>query len=165
MMYLFTLALIGTATLILATGHALNALWSVAIMIIIVGLFWLIGQWRGLNWTASLGFALFVVAIVYGNLQGVSLLWLLPGILTALAAWDLSHFSQYLSSVEDVRKETNLRWHHFLRLGIIIGLGSFLGISALSFETELHFMWAILLGLLAIIGLSQAIHFLQREID
>jgi hypothetical protein len=134
-------------------------------MIIAVGLLWLIGQWRGLNWTASWGFALFVAAIIYGNLQGVSLLWLLPGILTTLAAWDLSHFSQYLTSVKDVREETDLRWHHFLRLGIIIGLGSFLGFSAISFETELHFMWAILLGLLAIIGLSQAVRFLRQESD
>lgn len=165
MMYLFTLALIGTATLILAVGHALNALWYVAIMIIAVGLLWLIGQRRGLNWTASLGFAFFVAAIIYGNLQGISLLWLLPGILITLAAWDLSHFSQYLGSVEDVRKETNLRWHHFLRLGIIIGLGSFLSISAISFETELYFVWAILLGLLAIIGLSQTVRFLRQESD
>jgi hypothetical protein len=165
MMYVFTLTLIGTATMILAAGHALNALWSVALMIVAVGLLWLIGQWRGLNWTASLGFTLFVLATIYGTLQGISLLWLLPGILTTLVAWDLSHFGQYLSSVEDVRKETNLRWHHFLRLGIIIGLGSFLSISAISFETELHLMWAILLGLMAIIGLSQAVRFLQRESD
>lgn len=165
MMSVFTLTLIGTATMILAAGHALNALWSVAFMIVAVGLLWLIGQWRGLNWTASLGFTLFVAAIIYGNLQGVSLLWLLPGILTTLAAWDLSHFSQYLSSAKDVREETDLRWHHFLRLGIIIGLGSFLSISAISFETELHFIWAIFLGLLVIIGLSQAVRFLRRESD
>jgi len=157
--------LVGLATLLLAVGYALNALWPIAIGVAIVGILWLVGEWRNLGWPASLGFVLFVFVTIYGVLQAVSLIWLLPGTLVTLTAWDLAHFNRYLRRSADVRDETTLKQRHLLRLGVALGFGLLLSVVALGFQTKLNFIWVILLGLFAMLGLGQVVRFLRRESD
>ena len=164
-MKITTLISIGFATLLLALGYALNAAWLEVFLLLLIGCLWLAGYGRGWTWPASLSFSLFTGLAAWGVYQGLATGWLLGGLVAALVAWDLDHFAQRLRQAGHVAGEAELKQAHLRRLLIVAGLGLLLGGLALSFQIELNFGWALLLGLLVILGLSWVISRSQREND
>ena len=148
---------IGLGTLGMAATFALAALWGWVVAIVIVGLFWLAEPRHGLRWVATLSLLFFTAAAVVGVLLKLSTFWLLSSLVMLLAAWDLSHFFRYLDDVADVRNEAELTRDHLKRLGIVAGLGWFLGATALAVRLTFDFGWALALGLVVVVSLSRAI--------
>lgn len=158
-------ASIGLSAGAFALGCVLGGLWFVALPVLILGVTWLIGQSRGWPWIAPLGLALSTVAAAAGLLLGLGAGWMLVGLVAALAAWDLHHFSHTLESVPRVEGERNLERRHLQRLLIAVGLGVLLAAVALGIDVTLSFGFVLLLGLVAVLGLSQAVAFLRSESD
>ena len=150
------------ATLALALGFALIPLWPGIIVIAILGSVWLVGQQRRVAWLHDVGFALFIVAAAVGVWWGAPAGWMLAGATAALAAWDLARFDRRLIQVELIASEDQLRRDHRQRLLAVAGLGLGFGALALSPPFELSIGWAILLGLLVVIGLSRLIQAARR---
>jgi hypothetical protein len=148
-----------------ALGSALGGLWFVALPILVLGVAWLAGQTRGWPWIASLGLVLSTVAAAAGLLVGLGAGWMLAGLVAALAAWDLHHFSHTLESVPRVEGARSLERRHLQRLLIAVGLGVLLAVVALGIRVTLGFGLVLLLGLVAVLGLSQAVAFLRTESD
>ena len=90
---------------------------------------------------------------------------MLLGIIAALAAWDMEDFHQRMECVERVNHKEGLERKYLQRLLIVEGSGALLAVAAVSFPVTFSFGSALLLGLLAVVGLSRAIGFLQRESD
>ena len=153
------------ATFALATGYALSRLPIGTLVIIAFGFFWLIGQQRGWGWTASLGLIGFMSAAAFGIVWGTPAAWMLFVSVATLIAWDLHMFSQRLQKAKHIAGEAGLIRSHLRRMLIVAGLGLVLGEIALGVQVEFSFSWALLLGLLASLGLSGAIGFLRRESD
>ncbi len=156
---------IGLSAGVFALASTLGGLWFLALPILVLGVMWLAGQRRGWPWIASLGLALSAVAAAGGLLLGLGVGAMLVGLVAALAAWDLHHFSRTLESVPRVEGARNLERRHLLRLLSALGLGALLSAVALGVDVSLSFGIVLLLGLVAILGLSQAVGYLRSESD
>lgn len=153
------------ATAALAAGYSLSGGWLEALLVGALGTFWLLGQRRGWGWVTSMALALLVGAASIGPWLGVGPGWMLVGIVAALSAWDLDHFTRRLRNVERVENAQNLERRHLQRLLIVDTLGLLLGAVALSIRAQFGFGTAFLLGLLAILALSRVIRAIRQESD
>lgn len=151
---------IGLAMLGLVTAFAMELRWGWVAAIMIVGLLWLAERWP-----PTLGLLFFTATAVAGVVLGLSALWLLFGLIAALAAWDLSAFARYLDDVTDVRNGAELIKSHLERLGTVAGPGWLLGAVALGVRFDFDFIWALALGLIVIVSLSRAIGRMGGESD
>jgi hypothetical protein len=160
-------ASIGLATSALALGYAVDGFWAPAVLVVGVGLLWWLGQARNWDWIAPIGLTLFVVMAAGGLWRGLAASWMLLGTVAALAAWDLNHFAMRLRSVEWnetlAKRRRELERRHLRRLLIVNGLGLLLAAVALGVKVRFSFGVAIVLGLVAVLGLSRAIGFMARE--
>jgi hypothetical protein len=153
------------AAAVLATGYGLNSLWGGVGVALVVGGFWLVGQWRRWGWVASVALVLWIGAAAVGLGMGVGGGWMLVGVVAALAAWDLDRFVWRMRAAGRVEDAGFLEQHHLQRLLTVSGAGLILGAVALSLRIRLGFAAAFLLAFLAVLGLSRVIGFLQREGD
>jgi hypothetical protein len=112
---------------------------------------------------APVGLAGFVAVAASGLWLGIGQGWMVIGVVTALTAWDLDHFSRRLQAADGVVGARSLEKRHLLRLAAVAGLGLLLAAAALGLRTRLGVGAAILLGLLAILGLSQVVRYLRHE--
>ena len=151
------------AVAILAAGHAASDLRVETLLVLAVGLAWLIGQRRGWGWVASAALAASVGAAANGLQLWGGDIWAPVGLIAALSAWDLDHLTQRLMNASQVGERHDLERRHLWRLLVVDGLGLLLTEVALHIRVRLDFGLALLLGLLSIVGLSQAIRFLRRE--
>jgi hypothetical protein len=149
----------------LAAGYSLDGLWVAAPAIVCLGILWLAGHWRGWKWTAPLGLAGCTLLAAGGLWFNLGKGWMLVGLVAALAAWDLDYFLQRLRSVAQVKGAPDLERHHLFRLLVVVSLGLLLPVLALQVQVRLSLGVLMLLGLVAVLGLSQALRFLGREID
>jgi hypothetical protein len=138
-------------------------LWTAAVGLLAV--LWLAGYWRGLAWVAPVGLVGFAVAAALGLLMGLAAGWMVFGLLAALCAWDLHRFGLRLQSVERVEAVADLERRHLQRLLAVAGLGLLAAFLALRIQVRLTFLMALLLGLLAVWGLSRTVAILRRESD
>jgi hypothetical protein len=152
------------AALALAAGYGPSR-WGAALVIAALGLLWLVGQRRRIEWLASPLLVILTGAAMLGMWWGAPKGLMLIGAVLALAAWDVDHFTQRLTSVEYGESVRTLERSHILRLLSVTVLGLALGAIALVSQVRLGLGLVFLLGLLAILGLSQAVRFLRRESD
>ena len=156
---------LGCATSALLAGYALGDLWIWTLPILGFGLLWLLGQRRGVKWIPSLGLLLFTGAAAIGLWMMLEPGLMLLGMIATLAAWDLENFLQRVEGAERVNHRNDLERKHLRRLLVVEGSGTLLAVAALSFDVNFGFGSALLLGLLAVIGLSRTIGFLRRASD
>lgn len=156
---------LGCATCALGAGYALGDFWIWTLPILGLAALWLLGQRRGLKWITSLELLLFVGLAAIGLWQKLAPSLMLLGIIAALAAWDIENFHQRVEGVEIVDHRDDLERKYLQRLLIIEGSGALLAVAAVSLTVTFSFGSALLLGLLAVVGLSRTIGFLRRESD
>jgi hypothetical protein len=126
---------------------------------------WLAGWARQLDWTATAGLVAYTGLAANGIWLGLGAGWMLLALVAALVAWDLAPFQRRMASTDGVRKQGAVERRHLVRLGLVVGLGSVLALLTLGIELRLTFLSALLLGLLAVIGLGRALSHLRRESD
>jgi len=159
-----TLAII-TAALSLAVGFVLAGIyWGLPVILMIAAL-WLTGERRGWHWAGNVGLLLFIILTIMGLMLKI---FAFSGMVTAGAAligWEISHFNQYLAGVNKVINEPAIERKHQQRILTVAGAGLITAAIAATIQVNFGFGMALLLGLVAIAGLSLAIGFLRRESD
>jgi hypothetical protein len=151
------------ATTSLALGYGSSGLWVWVLPVVVLGGIWLFGLRRHWDWISFVGFAFLTGGAAAGVLQNAGVGWMLFGMGTALAAWDLDGFVRRLQSTQQVEGRGDLERRHLLRLLAVELLGLLLAAAALGVALRLSFGVVLLLGVLAILGLSRVIGFLRRE--
>jgi hypothetical protein len=151
------------ATAALGVSYGLGGHWAGALVILSVGLIWLLAQWRGWDWMASGELVFTLGAAVFGLWLGLGTGWMLCAVVAAISAWDLDHFAQRLRSVGRVEGKQELERRHLRRLLVMDALGLLLAALATVLQFRLGFGAALLLGVLAVLGLSRLIGFLRRQ--
>jgi hypothetical protein len=136
-----------------------------AVLMVVVGLFWLSEPWHGFAWAPTTALLFFTGAGSVGLVLSLPAFWLVTCLVALLVAWDLNNFSDYLDDVEDIRHRGELTKRHFRRLGIVAGAGWLLGVLALGIKLTFGFLWALGSGLLVIVSLSRAISRIGRASD
>lgn len=155
----------GCATCALVAGYTMGGhrIWTLPILGFAV--LWYLGQRRGLKWVASVELLLFAGLAVIGIWQKLSFELMLLGMIAALATWDMESFLQRMQDVERVDQREHLEQKYLRRLLIIEVSGALLAFTAVSLTVTFSFGSALLLGLLAVVGLSRTIRFLRHESD
>lgn len=150
------------AALIMGFCYAQNGKIYPAIAFALLGAVWCEGILRPWNWLASLMLIIFAGGAVYGAWQGFTPVLMLVGICAALSAWDLDHMLQRFAKVKPAGVMNGLERHHMIRLAEVNGIGLILGGSVFLFKIHISFALALVLGLAAVIALSQIVLFLRR---
>jgi hypothetical protein len=158
-------ATVGLATAALVLGYSHIGAWVWMLPVVALGGLWLLGLWRRWGWVSSVGFVLYVAVAVMGMLLDSGSGWLLLGVGLALAAWDLDSFVRRLRQGQWIEDERDLERHHLLRLSAVGGVGLLLATAALGMTLDLGFGAVLLLGLLAVAGLSWVIGSMRRTND
>ena len=156
---------IGIATLLLALAYAIGGRWIGTATSVALGCLWLAGLWRGWTGMEALGLIGAVGIAAVGVWFALSTPVLLAGVVAALVAWDLDRFVRRTRSAGHVTEATALTRAHLQWLLVVAGLGLALGAVAAGIQVPLSFGWALLLGALAILGMSRVIRSLTRASD
>jgi len=157
-----TFASIIIATLIISVGYTLIGEWLPVLVVVGLGTIWVISEWQSWRGVASIELVAFIGIAGWGIWLEATAIWMLLGTAAALAAWDLSHFSQRTSLAELFDNQSMLQQAHLQRLFLVIGLGLLLGGVALGLQISLNLGGAGLLGLLMVTTLSVAVGLIRR---
>jgi hypothetical protein len=146
----------------LASAYWLGGYLPVSLIALGLAISGLLFLQRGWSWVVSLLLALNIGVAATGFYLELSPALLVSGALSALAGWDLEYFARRLKNAGRVIAQPSLVWAHLLRLLWVSLLG--LVLFGISYLIHLHFTFglAVLLALLAVLGLSQGIGFLRR---
>jgi len=156
------LASLGASAAALAVGFVES---GAAILVLPVGILaalGLVGEGRGSAWTPTLWF---LTQTGLCALIRPSPVWALSSIAGALAYWDLSAFDRRLAKVGRLEMPGLLLRRHLLFLAAGLALGAGLGFAALLVRIDSSFAGALLLGLVALAGLSQLLRRAQADAD
>ena len=153
----------GVAAIALTIGFLFSRVPAFAVLPAVLGLLWIAAaRWRW-EWVPSLMWIGCVGLAVLATFVGAHPIGPLIGALAALAAWDLDGLHRQLRSVTRIYGESRIVEQHIRRLAGIVGLSLALSLVALVARVRLDLGWAIVLGLLAALGLSRAVRFMRRE--
>jgi hypothetical protein len=153
------------ATLALGIGYAAAGFWILLpVFAFLVGL-WLSLRPRGWGWVHSIALLLYTCMAAFGILVKTPAVWMLLCLAAVLSAWDLEYFLRRVKSVEDDETKRLLAHQHLQRLAAVIGLGLVLAGAAMTIRTRFTLGVGMLVGLLAVLALSQVVGYLRRESD
>jgi len=115
-------------------------------------------------WGPPLTLAGFAGLAAVGLLLGVGAGWMLLAVIAALCAWDLEHFYGVLSHpayAASAARRRKAEKAHLGRLLAVLAVGLLLGALGLIAPARLTFLPALLLSLLALLGLSWILSFFR----
>jgi hypothetical protein len=154
---------IGFSTFLIVLSYAINQFWIASLFITLLGILWMVGYLKGWKWQASVMFTLFLGASAIGLWLNLSQWLIVLSMVGAISTWDLDHFTQRMRYAGLVSERPNLEKYHIRRLFVVIIFGLFLSLIALNLEVKLGFGTILLLGMIAVLGLSQVITFLKGK--
>jgi hypothetical protein len=158
-------ATVGLATAALLLGYIDVGAWTWLLLSVALGGLWLLGLWCRWGWVSAAGLALYAAVAAFGLWLGAGSGWLLLAVGLALAAWDLDGFVRSLRPKQWIGDLAGLERRHLLRLLAVEGVGLLLAATALGLTLDLGFGLVLLLGLLAVAGLSRALALIRRAGD
>jgi hypothetical protein len=164
------------AAAVAVIGFVLAGAWQLGLPAAGLGGLWIAARRKGWGGAASPLLLGFITLAALGVTLPGGAVWAPLCLVAALAAWDLDRFAGRLRAVgprpavvesgEAAPDETHdLVRRHLLRLGVVSALGltlSWVG-QAIHFKLDLTVM--LLLGFVAILGLSRVVRSLVRESD
>lgn len=144
---------IAILTLSLSISLAVVGAWATGVLSLCFGLAWLYLEWRKSHALAMLGFLLTIGAAAYASFLGVVTFPLVLAVIAALVAWESSRLAHRLRSFaepENAEAMVDLHQKRLFRAAIV---GFFLTMLANLVQIPLAFGWALVLVIIAIVGL------------
>jgi hypothetical protein len=152
---------IGSASL--AYGYLQADLTDPARWLALLGIVWLLAEWRRLYWFSSVALLLIIFAAGFGVWHDLPTIWMLLGALGGLLGWDLSDFARrlrYAAPTDDVK---GMERRHLERVAIVAVLGGGLALLSLVIHVRrLAFEVAVGLILLAAFGVTRLVMRLRK---
>ena len=153
--------IVGTGSL--AYGYSQMALTNPSRWFVVLGILWLVAQWRKYYWFSSLALFVIVIAAAFGVWVEFPTIWMLLGALGGLLGWDLSDFARRLSYASSADDVSGMEGRHLARVGIVAVLGFGLALLSLYIRiNRLAFEVAVGLVLLAALGLTRLVIGLRK---
>ena len=135
-----------------------------ALALLLAGLPLILPRREQRSWAAPLALAGFAGLAVGGLLLGLGAGWMLLAVVAALCAWDLEHLEESLSHPAYAGSGARRRAvenAHLGRLLAVAAVGLLLGSGGLLAQARITFLPALLLSLLALLGLTWVISFFR----
>lgn len=140
-------------------GLALLARWIVAF-----GVVWLVATWQRWRWFATAGLVFnFLAAAVGLWFLNFAPGWMFAGAIGGLLAWDLDYFRYRLRFVASDEERHSMESRHVVRLSAVALLGFVLASAAMAVKLQFNFQWAVLLAVVAILGVTQLIRWFRKR--
>jgi len=153
---------IAVAALCLAAAFVAVSGWG-SLAILGIGLLWLSVLRHGNSQVADWGLFAFVLAALWGGLQGLAWGWLLTAVVAGLAGWDLTHYLAHLQTAPERQGESELVRRHLLRLAGVGAGGWLLAGLTLAASIRINTIGAIVLAGVAVILLTRAVRALRSR--
>lgn len=150
------------AAIFLGTGFWLTGYLPLSLTmaaLTLIGLFFL---WKGWGWILSVLLVLYTGLSAAGFYLDVAPAWLVLGALAALIAWDQEHLALRMKNAGEIKDLAKLVKNHLARLGWVSLASLLLVWLTFLIQVEFTFGAAVLLAVLAVLGLSQGIGYLRR---
>lgn len=153
---------LGTGSL--AWGYMQVGLPQFARWIILFGAIWLFAVWQRWRWFAPVGLICHVVVAALGLwFLNFAPGWMFAGVLGALIAWDLTYFRYRQRFVATDEERHAMEGRHLVRLSALCLLGFLLASLAMAVKLQFNFQWALLLALVATLGLTQLVTWFRKR--
>lgn len=153
---------LGTGSL--AWGYLQVGLPVFARWIAAFGALWLIAVWRRWRWFSGLGLAFTFLAAAVGLwFLNFAPGWMFAGAIGGLIAWDLTYFRERLRFSGSDEEQDAMAGRHLVRVAVLALLGFLLASLAMAIKLQFSFQWALLLAVVAILGLTQLVTWFRRR--
>jgi len=136
---------------------------EIALACLLPAVAWALGTYRGARHVSGAVFTAYAGLIALGGGLGVSIGWLAPALTSALIAWDLDGFAQWLQAAGRVAQREKLVRRHLGRLAVVAGLGMASATAGPSIRLDLSFEMALVLGLLAVLAIGRVLAQARRS--
>ncbi len=154
--------LIGTASL--AWGYAQVGLIQLARWIVFFGAAWLVATWQRWRWFSYIGVTFSFLAAALGLwFLNFAPGWMFAGAIGGLLAWDLTDFRYRLRFAANEAERHAVEARHLMRSALLALLGFGLASIAMVVRLEFNFEWAVVLALVAVLGLLQLASWFRRH--
>ena len=152
------------STAAISVSFLTASLWVPAAVVILLGIVWIgayiSGRGPWITWAMT---GLFTAAAAVGAWLELRAFLLVVGLTAAVSAWDLDHHRRNMENADLVERRTLVDQRHVRRLAVVDAISLIAALAALRVRIRLSFSVAILLGLVALIGLSRVMTFLRSE--
>jgi len=128
----------------------------------VLGLLWGLGIYHSWSWLTTLEISISFGLILFGAAVGFSTPLLYTSLVFCLAAWELDHYNQRMSAFAGDDSMVMLERKHLARLTLVSLTSLGIAWASTAIKLRLSFDWSLALGLIALVGLSQAIRVLRR---
>jgi len=168
----------GVSVLVQALVFALSGLWVGVAAVLAGGALWVLGPLLPLGPLRPLrarsrpgALASSAALVVLATTAAVQVLltvgggWPVLGLVAALVAWDLDQFAQLMRAAGRVDGAAELERRHIQRLLVVAAVGGVLGAVGLGLRVRLSFELALVLAVLAMLGLGISVGYLRRARD
>lgn len=153
---LYSSILIGVG--LVASGYGLAGYSLVGILLGALGAAWIVSLIRRWKWIPLLGLVSVYGFAAAGFFLGLSGVLMFLGAIFALAAWDLSDFSERLRLASQGDDVSGLERRHILRLMLVLLPGVALSAAARELHIQMSFEWTVVLILFGAWGFGRMIH-------
>lgn len=144
---------IAVSTLALSISLAIAGAWAIGASCFVFGLAWLYLEWRNSHALAVLGLLLTIGGAAYASFLGIVAFPLVLAVIAALIAWESSRLANRLRSFKEPEHREAMVDQHQKRLFRAAIVGFFLTMLANLVQIPLAFGWALVLVIIAIVGL------------
>ncbi len=154
---------IGLTTVAVGLAYGIGHLENVALVVVLLGVFWITGHYKGWSWLGSMMFFVFVGFCTVGLYFNLSREWLFLGLIGTLSAFDMNRFEQRKTMAGMIKRGHDMEKRHLFRLVAVIFFSLVLGIITASVKIKIEFGAVLTLGLLAVLCLNRVSLYLKRE--
>ncbi len=128
------------------------------------GALWLVAVWRRWRWFATVGLIFSFTAAALGLwFLNFAPGWMFAGAIGGLLAWDLTYFRERLRFVASDEERWGMESRHLVRVSALALIGFLLASVAMAIKFQFNFQWAILLAVVAILGVIQVITWFRKR--
>jgi len=157
---------LAVAAAALAAGFWISGSFVGALAAALAAFMWYYTSLRSMHGYETALLLVFVLGAAGGYYWlSISPLLILLTAVASLGAWDLDYFLQRLKTAEHVEGEQGLGISHLRRLATTEALGLLLGVIAAALHTTVSFWLAVVLVLLGVVGVSQLILYVRRQME
>ena len=148
----------------LAWGYFQVGLPQFARWIAIFGAAWLIAVWQRWRWFATIGLIFNFVAAALGLwFLNFPPGWMFAGAIGGLLAWDLTYFRYRQHFVASDEERRAMDGRHLVRVSALALLGFLLASLAMAVKLQFNFEWALLMAVVAILGITQLVRWFRKR--
>jgi hypothetical protein len=128
------------------------------------GVLWLVAVWQRWRWFATVGLVFSFAAAAVGLwILNFAPGWMFAGAIGGLLAWDLTYFRERLHFVASDEERWGMESRHLVRVAALALIGFLLASVAMAIKFQFSFQWAILLAVVAILGVIQLITWFRKR--